>query len=144
MIFSELLRSGPWIWEKMKYSLKRITYIKISKFSIFFISFLFHLFTFKLKNINWNLRAPVAQASKQEVRSLNRYQWKFSNCKYFNRGFGSSEPTLNCRSHHKRSVTSRKEAPCRGKNYLGVFGWFWEICLYWFRKTLQTRKREGV
>ena len=29
-----------------------------------------------------------------EVRSLSWYQWKFS--KYFNRGSGGSEPTLNC------------------------------------------------
>ena len=54
-----------------------------------------------------------------EVRSLSRYQWKFS--KYFNRGSGGSEPTLTVGPTIKRSVTSREEAPCRGANYLGDF-----------------------
>ena len=90
------------------------------------------------------LRAPVAQVivhptSKQEVQGSipePGYQWKFS---------GGSEPSLNCRSHHKEvSDLQGKEAPCRGANYLGVSGWFWEICLYSFWKTLKTRKTEGV
>ena len=87
---------------------------------LFFFSNLFHI---------REKRAPVAQvvvhpvvsdfqAGGSGVRFLVRYQWKFS--KYFNRGCGGSEPTLNCRSHHKE-VSDLQGSGSIGANYLGGF-----------------------
>ena len=76
------------------------------------------------------MRAPVTQVvvhptSKQEVRGSipePGHQWKFS--KYFNRGSGGSEPTLNCRSHHKEvSDLQGRGSMSRGK----LLGGFWVI-----------------
>ena len=87
-------------------------------------------------------RAPVAQVvvhstSKQEVRgSIPEPVLMEIFLSTSTRGSGGSEPTLNCVGPIiKRSVASKEETPCRGANYLGVFGWFWEIYLYWFWKT---------
>ena len=75
------------------------------------------------------MRAPVAQVvvhptSKQEVRGSIPETGTNGNflSTYFNRGSGGSEPTLNCRSHHKELSNLREKAPCRGINYLGGSG----------------------
>ena len=65
---------------------------------------------------------PDFQAGGFEVRSLSRYQWEFF--KYFNQGSGGSEPTLNCRSHHKEvSDLQGSGSMSRGKLLEG----FWVI-----------------
>ena len=67
---------------------------------------------------------PDFQAGAFGVRSLSRYQCTFS--KYFNRGSGASEPTLNCRTHHNKEVSDLqgRGSTSRGK-LLG--GCFWVI-----------------
>ena len=66
---------------------------------------------------------PTFQAGGSGFDSRAGYQWEFSS-KYFNRGSGGSEPTLNCRSHHKEvSDLQGRGSMSRGKLLRG----FWMI-----------------
>ena len=57
-------------------------------------------------------------------KTINGEHRKFS--KYFNRGSGGSEPTLNCRSHHKE----RFQYPFSNKGYLNILPTYFYLLKY--------------